>query len=103
LEAALSQTANDSSDYGFRALNLATQLMKLGQNDDALKLLNQEIATCPRCPLAWSNRAAVRYARGELASARADAQTALRLDPLNVQAQNLLKSLDASAPFAPQR
>ncbi len=103
LEAALSQTANDSSDYDFRALNLATQLMKLGQNADALKLLNQEIATCPRCPLAWSNRAAVRYARGELASARADAQTALRLDPLNVQAQNLLKSLDASAPFAPQR
>lgn len=102
LQAALSRTQNGTSDYDLRALNLAMQLIKLGEYDDALKLLNLEIATCPRCTLAWSNRAAVRLARGEMALARSDAKTALRVDPANVQAQNLLKSLDTAAPFVPR-
>jgi hypothetical protein len=36
--------------------------------------------------------------RGNLTSARADAQTAMRLDPLNVQARNVLSTLNASMP-----
>jgi len=103
LETALSLTGKDNIDYDFRAVNLAAQLMKLGQNDDALKLLNQEIATCPGCARAWSNRAAIRYGRGEVASALADAQVAAHLDPANSQAQNLLILLKEPAFFAPRR
>src|ERR1700687_3237242 len=103
LETALSLTGKDNIDYDFRAVNLAAQLMKLGQNDDALKLLNQEIATSPGCARAWSNRAAIRYGRGEVASALADAQIAVRLDPANSQAQNLLILLKEPAFFAPRR
>jgi Tfp pilus assembly protein PilF len=103
LETALSLTGKDNMYYDFRAVNLATQLMKLGENDGALKLLNQEIATCPGCGRAWSNRAVIRYGRGEVASARADAEMALRLDAANTQAQNLLSLLDAPAAVAAPR
>jgi tetratricopeptide (TPR) repeat protein len=103
LETALSLTGKDNIYYDFRAVNLATQLMKLGENDGALKLLNQEIAMCPGCARAWSNRAVIRYGRGEVASARADAQMALRLDGANTQAQNLLSLLNAPTPLAAPR
>jgi hypothetical protein len=36
--------------------------------------------------------------RGDLTSARADAQNRVRLDPLNVQARNVLSLLNASMP-----
>jgi Tfp pilus assembly protein PilF len=68
-----------------------------------MKLLDDAIANSPGYPLAWSNRAVVRYHRGEITLAREDAQNALRLDPTNTQAQNLLNLLSAPAPFAPQR
>ena len=103
LRAALSFTAEDDLTHDFRVVNLAAQLMKLGQNDEALKLLNEEIATAPEYPRSWSNRAVIRYGRGEVASAMGDAQTALRLDPTNAQARSLLVMLKASDPVAPQR
>jgi Flp pilus assembly protein TadD len=77
--------------------------MKLGKNDDALKLLNEEIANSPGYARAWSNRAVIHFQRGELTSAREDAQNALRLGPNNPQAQNLLNLLSAPAASAPQR
>ena len=103
LETALSMTRKDNINYDFMAVNLAAQLMKLGQNDDALRLLNEDIATSPGYARAWSNRAVIRYARGDVASALNDAQVALRLDPTNTQAQNLLLLLKASPPSAPPR
>jgi protein O-mannosyl-transferase len=103
LETALSMTRKDNINYDFMAVNLAAQLMKLGQNDDALKLLNEHIRTSPGYARAWSNRAVVRYARGDVASALNDAQVALRLDPTNTQAQNLLLLLKPSTPSAPPR
>jgi len=42
----------------------------------------------------------IRYKRGETASAAADVDVALRLDPSNTQAQNLVRLLGASAPSA---
>jgi Tfp pilus assembly protein PilF len=102
-EKALSMTPRDNPGYDFRAVNLAAQLLKLGENDAALKLLNEEIANSSGYSRAWSNRAVVRYHRGEITLAREDAQNALRLDPTNTQAQNLLNLLSARAPFAPQR
>jgi len=100
---ALSMTGADNVDYEFRAVNLAAQLMKLGEKDEALKLLDEAIAVDPGYSRAWSNRAAVRYQRGEKTSAREDAQNALRLDPDNSQARDLLNLLSAPAPSAPQR
>ncbi len=90
-------------EYDFRVVNLAEQLMKLGENDDALIFLNEAIADSPGYSSAWSNRAAIRYQRGEMTSARDDAQNALRLDPANIQAQYLLNLLSAPGPLAPQQ
>lgn len=101
LVTALSKTRKDNINYDFMAVNLASQFMKLGQNDDALKILDGEIAMSPGYSRAWSNRAVLRYGRGEVTSARGDAEMALRLDPANTQAQNLLILVKASAPFAP--
>ncbi len=98
----LSMTPRDNPDYEFRAVNLAAQLMKLGKSDDALKVLNEEIANSPGYSRAWSNRAVVRYHRGEMTLAREDAEQALRLDPASTQAQKLLTLLSAPAPVAPQ-
>jgi tetratricopeptide (TPR) repeat protein len=95
---ALSMSRTDNINYDFMAVNLASQLMKLGQNDDALKILNGDIAISPGYARAWSNRAVLRYARGEVASARDDAQTAVRLDPANTQARNLLIMMKVPAP-----
>ena len=99
LEKALSMTAQGSMDHDFMAVNLATQLMKMGENSNALKLLNQTISEFPGYAWAWSNRAVIRYGRGEVAAARADAEAAMHLDPANTQAQNLLHTLNAEAPL----
>jgi tetratricopeptide (TPR) repeat protein len=98
LVTALYMTRKDNINYDFMAVNLASHFMKLGNNDDALKILDGDIAMSPGYSRAWSTRAALRYARGEVASAREDAQTAVRLDPANTQAQNLLISMKAPAP-----
>ena len=102
MEKAVSMTAKDDTNYDYYAVALAAQLMKLGKNEDALKLLNEEIATSPRYSRAWSNRAVIRYWFGEGESARADAEAALRLDPSNMQAQKLLGVLSKSGPRTPQ-
>ncbi len=101
-EKALTMTRPDSSEFDWWAVNLAAQLTKLGENDNALKILDQVIAISPGYPLAWLNRAVVRYHRGEMTLAREDAQQALRLDPASTQAQKLLTLLSAPAPVAPQ-
>jgi len=99
----LSMTPRDNPEYDFRAVNLAAQLLKLGYNDDALKILNEDIANSPGYSRALSNRAVIFYQRGEIQAAREDAQNALRLDANNPQAQNLLNILNAPPPFTPSR
>ncbi|MGB7848341.1 MAG: tetratricopeptide repeat protein [Candidatus Acidiferrum sp.] len=96
MQEALSMTAKDDIRYEYEAVTLAAQLMKLGRNDDALKILNEEIAASPGDSRAWSNRAVIRYWRGDAESARADATAALRLDPTNAQAQRLLGVMNES-------
>jgi tetratricopeptide (TPR) repeat protein len=83
-------TTKENPNYEFIAINLAAVMMKLGENDGALKLLDAEIAKAPAYSRAWSNRAVIRYQRGELAMAHSDAEMAVRLDPSNEQAENLL-------------
>lgn len=97
---ALSETPNDRLDYPWMVVNLAAELMKLGQNDEALNVLNQVIQQRPGLSRAWSNRAVIRGQRGDLRSARSDAEAALRLDPANEQAQRLLRMLHAEVPSA---
>lgn len=102
LQRAFSTTPKESVTYEYNRENLAAELIKLGDDDAALKLLDEGIAESPHSPRAWSNRAAIRYRRGEFPEARADAQTALRLDPSNTQAANLLVLLNTAAPAAPK-
>ena len=102
MQKALSMTRKEDNNYDYYAVALAAELMKLGKNDEALKLLNEEIASSPAYSRAWSNRAVIRYWFGEGESARADAEAALRLDPSNTQAQNLLGALNKSGPLTPQ-
>jgi protein O-mannosyl-transferase len=103
LERAMSNSQRGSLNYDFAVVNLAAQLMKLEKNDEALKLLNQDIAESPGFARAWSNRAVLRYKLGEMESARTDAQITLRLDPANTQALNLLSLLNSTGPSAAPR
>lgn len=103
LERALSMSGREDPNYDFMAVNLAAVMMQTGYIDGALDLLNREIAESPRYARAWSNRAVIRFQRGDATPARADAQQALRLDPANIQAQNLIHRLDGTAEPASQR
>jgi Tfp pilus assembly protein PilF len=94
MEKALSSIQTDDINYAFWEVNLAAELIQLGQSEDALKLLNQVLAQSPDNARAWSNRAVIYYKRGELTSARSDAEAALRLEPSNGQAQAVLNSLN---------
>ena len=96
LESALNLAQKGSLKYDFAAVNLAAQYIKIGENDMAMSLLDQSIVSSPDYSRAWANRAALHYKRGELAAARSDAGTALRLDPANTQARSVLTLLNAS-------
>jgi Tfp pilus assembly protein PilF len=100
MEKALYTSQRDNPNYDFMAVNLAALLMQAGHMDGALELLNREISESPGYARAWSNRAVIRYKSGETASARADAEEALRLNPGNTQAQSLMRVLNTSAPSA---
>ena len=93
LQRALSLTRRDSPRYIERALNLAVMQVKLGRNEDAMKMLKEVLAQEPQNPRAWANRAVLRYRSGDVATARSEAQTALKLDPFNKQALDLLQTI----------
>jgi protein O-mannosyl-transferase len=97
MEKALYTSPRNNIHYDFMAVNLAALYVQTGHLDGALELLNREIAESPKYARAWSNRAVVRYQRGEMMAARADAETALRLEPGNTQAQNVMRLLNASS------
>ena len=97
MERALSMSNRENPNYDFMAVNFAGVLMQTGHMDGALDLLNREIAESPRYARAWANRAVIHYEQGESAPARTDAETALRLDPDNTQARNLMSRLNGSA------
>jgi Tfp pilus assembly protein PilF len=95
LEKSLTLIGKDNINYSFTAVNLAGVLMKLGANDQALKLLDDVIAATPDYSRAWSNRAVIHLRSGDRSTARSDAERALQLDPTNAQAQTLLNVLNA--------
>lgn len=100
LESALKMSRRNNPHYDYMAVNLAGVWMQAGRTEGALDLLNREIAESPQYARAWSNRAVIRYQRGDFGPARSDAEAALRLDRDNTQAQNLIHLLDAATPAA---
>jgi Flp pilus assembly protein TadD len=103
LERAYYMSHRDNPNYDFMAVNYAAVLMQSNHMDGALNVLDRVIAESPSYSRAWSNRAVIHYKQGQGVPAHADAEAALRLDPENTQAQNLLRVLDGSARSATQR
>jgi tetratricopeptide (TPR) repeat protein len=98
MEAAFYTSTRDNPNYDYMAVNLAALYIQTDHIEGALQLLDGEIAESPGYARAWANRAVVHYKRGETAAARADAETALRLDPGNVQAKNVVQLLAGPSP-----
>jgi len=97
LERAYYMSHRDNPNYDYMAVNYAALLMQTNHMEGALDVLNREIAESPKYSRAWSNRAVIHYKQGEVAPARNDAEAALRLDPENTQALNLLRMLGGAA------
>ena len=90
LERALRMSGRNNVNYDSMVVTFAAILMKTNQGDGALAFLNREIAEAPAYAPAWSLRAALYFQHGELAEARSDAEAALRLNPGDLQAQEVL-------------
>ena len=98
MEKALYTSARDNPHYDPMVVDFSVILSKTNHVDAALDFLNREIAEAPGFARAWSTRASIRPQRNELAPARADAEVALRLNPADAQAQQILRQLDAAVP-----
>ena len=98
MQKAVEMSDRKDIDYDYRAVNLAALEIQMGRLDDAMKLLNREIAESPGYSRAWSNRAVLHLKLGQLAEAREDALAALQIDPANAQALNVLNR-QPSAPL----
>jgi protein O-mannosyl-transferase len=95
LEEAFYMMRRDDPAYDETAVNLAELYVRTDHLDGALELLNQEIAKSPRYDRAWAIRALLHYKRSEMLAARADAETALRLDPSDSEARKVMQWLNA--------
>jgi tetratricopeptide (TPR) repeat protein len=91
MEKAFSMVGRENLAYDEIAVNLAALYIQTNHIDGALDLLNREIAESPEYAPAWANRAVIHYKRGDTAAARADLETALRLDPGNRQVRSLMQ------------
>jgi protein O-mannosyl-transferase len=103
LEQAFYTSSRENPNYDYMAVNLAALYVQTDHIEGALQLLNREIAEAPNYGRAWANRAVIHYKRGETAAARCDADIALRLEPENQQARNLMRMLNAAQAPSLQR
>jgi tetratricopeptide (TPR) repeat protein len=93
MEKALSMSGRSNLNYDFMVVYFAAILMKTNHADGALEYLNREIEEAPTYAPAWSTRAQLHLQQGESSAARADAEMALRLNPGDLQAQDVLRQL----------
>jgi Tfp pilus assembly protein PilF len=84
-------------------VNFAAVLAQTNHVDAGLDLLNREISESPGYAPAWAARAIIHYKRREIELARADAETALQLNPEDIQTLNLMPNLGASEPAGSPR
>jgi len=101
MEKALSMTGRNNLNYDFMVVYFAAILIKTNHADGALEFLNREIKEAPEYAPAWSTRAQLDYQLGQLGAARTDAEAALRLNPGDPQAQDVLSRIDPPVPSAP--
>jgi len=90
MEKALGMSGRNNVNYDSMMVMFAAILEKTNHADGALAFLNREIAEAPAYEPAWSLRAALHIHLGEIAAARSDAEEALRLNPGDLQAQEVL-------------
>jgi Tfp pilus assembly protein PilF len=98
MEKAMHMSGRDNPNYDYMAVNFAAVLIQTNHVDGALELLNREVAESPGFAPAWATRAMIHYKSGEIAPARADAEAALRLNPGDAQALEVMNLLAAAAP-----
>jgi tetratricopeptide (TPR) repeat protein len=101
MEKALSMSGRNDLNYDFMVVTFAAILRKTNHSDGAIEYLNREIAEAPTYAPAWSARAELRYEQRQFADARADADAALRLNPADAQAQEILNRLGSTPTAVP--
>ncbi|MBZ5642629.1 MAG: tetratricopeptide repeat protein [Acidobacteriia bacterium] len=97
MEKALRMSARDNPHYDSMVVDFAVILSKTDHVEAALDFLNREIAEAPGFARAWSTRAGIRFQRNELGPARNDAEAALRIDPGDAQAQQVLQQVQSGS------
>ena len=98
MEKALNMSGRNNLNYDYMVVLYAAILLRSNHADAALEELDREINESPEYALAWSARAAIRYQKGARDAARNDAEAALRLNPREPQAQEILRRLTAVPP-----
>jgi len=93
LEKALNMSGRNNLNYDYMVVLYAAVLLRTNRAAAALDELNREIKDSPEYSLAWSARAAILYQQGALDAARTDAEAALRLNPGEPQAQEIMRRL----------
>jgi len=93
MERALGMSGRDNPNYDLIATNYAALLVEGGRPGEALAILDGVIAASPNYARALANRAVIHYKQGQREAARADAESALRVDANNSQAQTVLRLL----------
>jgi tetratricopeptide (TPR) repeat protein len=102
MEKALGMSGRNNLNYDFMVVTFADILMRTNHANGAFEYLDREISEAPAYAPAWSMRATAHYQQGDLAAARADAETALRLNPQDPQSQGVLQRLNDSVPSSVQ-
>jgi hypothetical protein len=90
MEKALSMSGRNNINYDSMLVMFAAILMKSNRADGAMAFLDREIAEAPSYEPAWSMRASFHFQLGEMAAAHSDAEEALRLNPGDLQAREIL-------------
>jgi protein O-mannosyl-transferase len=88
---AYGMTPEHDVHFALKTVNLAALLLRDGESEEALRLLDRVIEVSPDYGRSYAVRAVLHYRAGDLADARADALRAINLDPENPQFRGLVR------------